>query len=130
VYLVGQAGVAAAEKRGVGELVGGRGRVSGENAPEDGERGGVAAGARVVGYGRCPRGRRTAVANLPWCEEVAVARQPQRHSFVFTDTLLHAFTVRMHSSVQVCAECLNSFSFLNFLFKINAEIIQISNSFL
>ena len=81
VYLVGQAGVAAAEERGIGELVGGRGRVGGEDAPEDGERGGVAARARVVGHGRGPRSRRTALAWC-WCEEVAVARQPQRHFYV------------------------------------------------
>jgi hypothetical protein len=44
VCLVGQEGVAAVEKRGVG----GRG---GEDAPEDGERVGMPARARVVGYG-------------------------------------------------------------------------------
>jgi hypothetical protein len=88
--------------------------VSGQDTPEDGERGGVAAGARVVGYGRRPRSRRTAVANLPWrwCEEVAVAvaRQPQRHSVVSsTDTLSRFVCIPLFKYV------LNSFSFFEFI---------------
>jgi hypothetical protein len=103
VYLVGQAVVAAAEERGVGELVSGRGRVSGEDTPEDGERGGVASRARVVGYGRRPRSRRTAVGNLAWywCEQAAVAC---RHSFVLAAAQLDG-----SSFCQICAEFIHFF---------------------
>jgi cyclophilin family peptidyl-prolyl cis-trans isomerase len=63
VYLVGQAGIAAAEEGGAGELVGGGGgRVDGENAAEDSERGVVATGASVVSDGGGPGGGRAAEA--------------------------------------------------------------------
>jgi hypothetical protein len=106
VYLVGQAVVAAAEERGVGELVSGRGRVGGEDSPDDGERGGVASGARVVGYGRRPRSRRAALGNLAWywSEEAAVARQACRHSYVLAAAQLDA-----SSFCQIYAEFIHFF---------------------